>query len=130
MARKVKYISAFVSDLVDITFNIRKLTLERNKELEANHNNAARSLLIQINQLSNKCNWVIQKIKDKLYGNSIFQVTFKVGEEVHHGMIIALSKSEVIDLYKVIAMYWQQEIKILEIKEIRPFISDHKSIFI
>ena len=51
MARKVKYIFDFVSDLVDITFNIRKLTLERNKELEANHNNAARSLLIQINQL-------------------------------------------------------------------------------
>ena len=130
MARKVKYISDFVSDLVDITFNIRKLTLERKKELEANHNNAARSLLIQINQLSNKCNWVIQKIKEKLYGNSIFQVTFKVGKEVHHGMVIALCKSEVIDLYKVISMYWQQEIKILEIKEIRPFISDHKSIFI
>lgn len=130
MARKVKYISDFVSDLVDITFNIRKLTLERKKELEANHNNAARSLLIQINQLSNKGNWVIQKIKEKLYGNSIFQVTFKIEEEVHHGMIIALSKSEVIDLYRVISMYWQQEIKILEIKEIHPFISDHKSIFI
>lgn len=130
MARKVKYISDFVSDLVDITFNIRKLTLERKKELEANHNNAARSLLIQINQLSNKSNWIIQKIKEKLYGNSIFQVTFKIGEEVHHGMIIALSKSEVIDLYRVISMYWQQEIKILEIKEIHPFISDHKSIFI
>ena len=130
MATKIKYMSDFVSDLVDITFNIRKLTLERKKELEANHNNAARSLLIQINQLSNKGNWVIQKIKEKLYGNSIFQVTFKIGEEVHHGMVIALCKSEVIDLYRVISIYWQQEIKILEIKEIHPFISDHKSIFI
>lgn len=130
MATKVKYMSDFISDLVDITYSIRKLTLERDKELEANHNNAARNLLIQINQLSKKCNWVIQKIKEKLYGNSIFQVTFKIGEEVHHGMIVAISKSEVIDLYKVVSQYWQQEIKILEIKEIHPFISDHKSIFI
>lgn len=130
MATKIKYMSDFISDLVDITYSIRKLTLERDKELEANHNNAARNLLIQINQLSKKCNWVIRKIKEKLYGNSIFQITFTVGGETHHGMIVAISKSEVIDLYKVVSQYWQQEIKILEIKEIHPFISDHKSIFI
>jgi hypothetical protein len=130
MATKVKYMSDFIADLVDITFSIRKLTLERNRELEANHNNAAKSLLIQINQLSHKCKWVIQKIKEKLYGNSIFQITFTVDGEIHHGMIVAICKSEVIDLYKVVSQYWQQEIKILEIKEIHPFVSDHKSIFI
>lgn len=122
--------SDYISDLVDITLKIRYLILERENELKANHNNGARVKMIQINQLRRKGNWIIQKIKEKLYGNSIFQITFTVDGETHHGMVVAVTKSEVIDLYKVISQYWQQEIEILEIKEIHPFVSDHKSIFI
>ena len=130
MARPVKIMSDYISDLVDITLKIRYLILERENELKANHNNGARVKMIQINQLRRKGNWIIQKIKEKLYGNSIFQITFTVDGETHHGMVVAVTKSEVIDLYKVISQYWQQEIEILEIKEIHPFVSDHKSIFI
>lgn len=130
MARSVKIMSDYIADLVEVTSKIKILTIEREKELGSNHNNAARVKMIQINQLHRKGNWIIRKIKEKLYGNSIFQVTFKVNGETHQGMVIAITKSEVIDLYRVVSQYWQQEINILEIKEIHPYISDHKSIFI
>lgn len=127
---KVKTVSDHISNLVNTYYRIKQLSLERDKELALNHKNAERSLSIQILQLQNKCKSIIQGIKDKLYGNSIFEIKFQMDGEIHEGKLVAISKSEINDIYLMLSKLWNKEINILEIKEIHPFISNHKSMFI